>query len=586
MAPERPARHLRGDRRPQRRRGGPRDRPAHHPRRRRGARGPRRVLRPPARRARGVRPRRHAPRRADRGPARLRPGPAHHPHPRRPLHAGAVRGRAGARGRRGRRAGRHRRPPRPGLAVPRRGRGARREDRRPHDLPRLPRPALAQPARQGARQGPARPPRPRPAVLGHRPAPHRRRHAVRRRRRHGDEARAVGRRRSTRSPPTGPPSSSPPPAGSRSPRRSPASCPRASTWCSRADATRASTSASSTTPPPSARSGRSRWATTSSTGERSPRWPSPRRWCACSRASWATRSRCWRSRTRTGCWSTPSTPSPPAGAATTSPRCCCRATTAGSPRGATTRPYAAPPSAARTWWRPRRCPAASRSTSPPRRTRGRSTPCSAPAGCRSSRPTQASSSPPSTESLDDVAAGLEAHRTWVVRRAGRLVGSVRARLTSRGGWDIGRLMVAPDLQGQGLGRFLLEHAERAAPAEATTYLLFTGARSAANLRMYKKAGYRVRPDLEGAPGRRGADQARAPSGPDFAARARGLANSSLGLAGQTIAPTHAPGGSATNTCHRGCATPPASTARPPRSTIRFHGWPVALVRSKHDQRSQ
>ena len=108
--------------------------------------------------------------------------------------------------------------------------------------------------------------------------------------------------------------------------------------------------------------------------------------------------------------------------------------------------------------------------------------------------------PALTESLDDVVAGLSVHQTWVVRRAGRLVGSVRARLTSRGGWDIGRLMVAPDLQGQGLGRLLLEHAEEAAPPEATTYLLFTGALSADNLRMYKKAGYRLRPDLKAPPG--------------------------------------------------------------------------------------
>jgi tRNA (guanine37-N1)-methyltransferase len=108
--------------------------------------------------------------------------------------------------------------------------------------------------------------------------------------------------------------------------------------------------------------------------------------------------------------------------------------------------------------------------------------------------------PALAESLDDVVAGLEIHRTWTVRRAGRLVGSVRARLTSGGGWDVGRLMVAPDLQGQGLGRLLLEHAEAAAPAQATTYVLFTGARSTANLRMYKKAGYRLRPDLEAPPG--------------------------------------------------------------------------------------
>jgi tRNA (guanine37-N1)-methyltransferase len=108
--------------------------------------------------------------------------------------------------------------------------------------------------------------------------------------------------------------------------------------------------------------------------------------------------------------------------------------------------------------------------------------------------------PALAESLDDVVAGLEIHRTWTVRRAGRLVGSVRARLTSGGGWDVGRLMVAPDLQGQGLGRLLLEHAEAAAPAQATTYVLFTGARSTANLRMYKRAGYRLRPDLEAPPG--------------------------------------------------------------------------------------
>lgn len=108
--------------------------------------------------------------------------------------------------------------------------------------------------------------------------------------------------------------------------------------------------------------------------------------------------------------------------------------------------------------------------------------------------------PALTESLPDVVASLADHRTWVLRRSGRLVGSVRARLTSRGGWDIGRLMVAPDLQGQGLGRLLLEHAEEAAPPEASTYLLFTGALSAANLRMYKRAGYRLRPDLVAPPG--------------------------------------------------------------------------------------
>jgi tRNA (guanine37-N1)-methyltransferase len=40
-------------------------------------------------------------------------------------------------------------------------------------------------------------------------------------------------------------------------------------------------------------------------------------------------------------------------------------------------------------------------------------------------------------------------------------------------------------------RVLLEHAEAARPAGATAYRLFTGAASEANLRRYKRAGYRV-----------------------------------------------------------------------------------------------
>ncbi|HWI43835.1 MAG TPA: GNAT family N-acetyltransferase [Nocardioides sp.] len=106
------------------------------------------------------------------------------------------------------------------------------------------------------------------------------------------------------------------------------------------------------------------------------------------------------------------------------------------------------------------------------------------------------------ESLDDVRAWLGAWDTWVVRRAGRLVGAVRGRVDpgDHTTWDIGRVMVAPDLQGQGLGRRLLEYVEASAPAGVASYVLFTGARSVRNQRMYKKAGYRLRPDLEAPPG--------------------------------------------------------------------------------------
>lgn len=93
------------------------------------------------------------------------------------------------------------------------------------------------------------------------------------------------------------------------------------------------------------------------------------------------------------------------------------------------------------------------------------------------------------ESLADVVAWLEEWTVLVLRRGGRLVGSVRGRMDGDA-WHVGRLMVAPDLRGEGLGRWLLEQIEAAAPPEAVTYELFTGAGSDSNLRRYRRAGYR------------------------------------------------------------------------------------------------
>ncbi len=99
--------------------------------------------------------------------------------------------------------------------------------------------------------------------------------------------------------------------------------------------------------------------------------------------------------------------------------------------------------------------------------------------------------PALNESLGDVGTWLMQWHTWVVRSNGRLIGSVRAR---RAGslWDIGRLMVAPDLQGLGLGKALLAFAEQAAPEDVTGFTMFTGGHSVANLRMYRRAGYQTR----------------------------------------------------------------------------------------------
>ncbi|MEP9364458.1 GNAT family N-acetyltransferase [Nocardioides sp. CN2-186] len=96
------------------------------------------------------------------------------------------------------------------------------------------------------------------------------------------------------------------------------------------------------------------------------------------------------------------------------------------------------------------------------------------------------------ETLDDVRDWLSRDTVLVARSEGRLVGAVRGSLDGET-WGIGRLMVAPDSAGRGLGRTLLERVEALAPAAATTYALFTGAGSVRNQRIYKKAGYRLHP---------------------------------------------------------------------------------------------
>ena len=94
------------------------------------------------------------------------------------------------------------------------------------------------------------------------------------------------------------------------------------------------------------------------------------------------------------------------------------------------------------------------------------------------------------EELDDVIAWLDDWETWVLRRGTRLVGAVRGQRRGTD-WEVGRLMVAPDLAGRGTGRRLLEHIEAQAPDPVTRYVLYTGALSARNIRLYERAGYSV-----------------------------------------------------------------------------------------------
>jgi tRNA (guanine37-N1)-methyltransferase len=97
--------------------------------------------------------------------------------------------------------------------------------------------------------------------------------------------------------------------------------------------------------------------------------------------------------------------------------------------------------------------------------------------------------PPLIEPLDATIGRIRDDVMWKAVAGTRIVGAVHVAVAGEVA-RIGRLMVAPDWQGRGVGTRLLRVAERTAPPDVTTYELFTGVRSEGNLRLYQRAGYR------------------------------------------------------------------------------------------------
>ncbi|WP_136054823.1 GNAT family N-acetyltransferase [Microbacterium sp. K24] len=94
--------------------------------------------------------------------------------------------------------------------------------------------------------------------------------------------------------------------------------------------------------------------------------------------------------------------------------------------------------------------------------------------------------PPLTQTLAELEAELRSESGFVARIQGRLVGAIR--FVERDGMLlIGRIAIAPDMQGEGIGRMLLQAAEESSGAHLAE--LFTGSLSEANLRLYEACGY-------------------------------------------------------------------------------------------------
>lgn len=97
--------------------------------------------------------------------------------------------------------------------------------------------------------------------------------------------------------------------------------------------------------------------------------------------------------------------------------------------------------------------------------------------------------PPLTQTLDDLETQFQRDIVLKAVLDNKIVGSVRGYFQD-GTCYIGRLIVHPEHQNQGIGTQLI-HAIESRFAQAQRYELFTGHQSTRNLHLYQKLGYQV-----------------------------------------------------------------------------------------------
>lgn len=95
--------------------------------------------------------------------------------------------------------------------------------------------------------------------------------------------------------------------------------------------------------------------------------------------------------------------------------------------------------------------------------------------------------PPLVQSLEDIKEEYKKSCFLIAEKKKSIIGSVRA-VEEDGTCKIGRLIVRPDSQNQGIGKMLMAAIEAKFP-DCGGFELFTGKRSIKNIRLYESLGY-------------------------------------------------------------------------------------------------
>jgi ribosomal protein S18 acetylase RimI-like enzyme len=97
--------------------------------------------------------------------------------------------------------------------------------------------------------------------------------------------------------------------------------------------------------------------------------------------------------------------------------------------------------------------------------------------------------PSLTQTLDDLKREFTVKTIFKVVLDGRIIASIRCFVKDRA-LSIEKLIVDPDLQNQGIGSRTMQEIENRYAALVDRYELSTGHKSARNLHLYKKLGYK------------------------------------------------------------------------------------------------